>query len=262
MPYMNLRNHRKVLVIDQAIGYTGGMNIRQGYLTSPPTVQDLHFRLEGPVVSHLLMSFAVDWHFACGQELEYSYKGQTQEDGIHARGIMAGPDSDLDKRRFVLLSALNRAEKRVRILTPYFVPDQTLLSAIKLARLRGVQVQIILPQKNNLRVLHWAATHLAFWLMEQGVEVFWSPPPFDHSKLMLVDDGWVCFGSGNWDARSLRLNFELDVECYNDSLAAQLNTVFERRINDSTSISAEAYRSLPALIRFRNALAHLLEPYL
>lgn len=262
MPYMNLRNHRKVLVVDQCIGFTGGMNIRQSYLTNPPTAQDLHFRVQGPVVAQLLMGFASDWQFTCGEILDYRYLGNDDCGDVLARVIAAGPDSDIEKRRFVLLSALNRAEKRVRIMTPYFVPEQTLMSAIRLARMRGVQVQVVLPIKNNLKVLHWAAMHLTCWLLELGVEVFWTAPPFDHSKLMLVDDGWVCLGSGNWDARSLRLNFELDVECYDQDLASRLNEVLDQRLQTASVMSREEYRCLPRLVRFRNAMAHLLEPYL
>lgn len=262
MPYMNLRNHRKILVVDRQLGFTGGMNIRAGYLQDPPAMHDMHFRLRGPVVGHLLGSFAADWQFASRELIDHAYRGPAVCGSVLARGITAGPDADVDKRRLAMLSALNRAESRIRILTPYFVPEQTLLSAINLARLRGVQVQLVLPEKNNLRVVHWAAMHISSWLLEQGVEIYLSAPPFDHSKLMLVDDEWVCFGSGNWDARSFRLNFEFDLECYDRMLAAALNADFDRRVAGARRIDLAWYRGLPAGRRFRYALAHLMEPYL
>lgn len=262
MPYLNLRNHRKIMVVDRKHGFTGGMNLRAGYLTSPPTVKDMHFRLQGPVVGHLLRSFAADWQFTTGEMIDHAYRGPAAPGQVLARGITAGPDADIDKRRLAMLSALNRAEHRIRIMTPYFVPEQTLLSAINLARLRGVQVQIVLPSVNNLRMVHWAAMHIAPWLLEQGVEIFLGEPPFDHSKLMLVDDEWVCFGSGNWDARSLRLNFEFDVECYDCALAAQLNEQFDQRLAAARRLTLGQCRERSVGQRLRYALAHLMEPYL
>ena len=262
MPYLNLRNHRKIMVVDRQLGFTGGMNLRAGYLSTPPTVQDMHFGVRGPVVGHLLRSFAADWQFSTGELLDHAYRGPASCGTVLARGITAGPDADLDKRRLALLSALNRAEHRIRIMTPYFVPEQTLITAINLACLRGVQVQLILPSVNNLRLVHWAAMHIAPWLLEQGVEIALAPPPFDHSKLMLVDDEWVCLGSGNWDARSLRLNFEFDLECYDSSLAGHLNQLFDERLAASRSLDLAQCRQRTVGQRLRYALAHLMEPYL
>lgn len=262
MPYMNLRNHRKLLIIDRATGFTGGMNIRQGYLREPPSIRDLHARLSGPVVQQLLASFVTDWHFSCGEWLEYRFAGDHGAGEVEARAIVTGPDADLDKRRLTLLAALGRAEKEVRIVTPYFVPDQTLMTALQLAALRGLRVQLLLPQHNNLRIVHWAAMHTVPWLIEQGVEVRLTPGCFDHSKLMTVDGCWAMFGSGNWDARSLRLNFEFDVECYDWELVEGLNGIIDRRVEDSLDAGQRPAFRGQGWRRLRNALAHLLEPYL
>jgi cardiolipin synthase len=262
MPYMNLRNHRKIMVVDRQVGFTGGMNIRAGYLAEPASIRDLHFRLQGPVVSHLLRSFTADWYFACRELVDGAYRGPAMCGTVMARGISGGPDADFDKRRLALLGALNRAEHRIRIMTPYFVPDQTLQSALNLARLRGVEVDLFLPQKNNLRIVQWASLFIVPWLLRQGVNVYLLPPPFDHSKLMVVDDSWVMLGSGNWDARSLTLNFEFDVECYCSRLGTQLSTWLDQRQQQAQALDQRWADAQGPGVRLRNAMAHLLEPYL
>ncbi len=262
MPYMNLRNHRKIMVVDRKVGFTGGMNIREGYITSPPHSLDMHMKLEGPVVAHLLNSFTSDWYFTRGEGLNAAYAGPAHMGESLARGISAGPDADLGKRRMVLMAAISGAQDEIRIMTPYFVPDQTLLTAIELAALRGVRVQIILPQKNNMRLVHWASMHLLPWLVQDGCEVYFVAPPFDHSKIMTVDGKWVMFGSGNWDARSLRLNFEFDVEAYDKRLAQQLNAQINYRLQDAVRLNEQTVREKSVLKRLRNGLAYVLEPYL
>jgi cardiolipin synthase len=261
MPYINLRNHRKLLIVDRREGFTGGMNIREGYLQSPPAIRDLHARLAGPVVGQLLSSFVIDWNFTCGEWLPTGYAGE-HEGEVEARAIVSGPDTDFDKRRLTLLGALGRAEQEIRIITPYFVPDATLIAAIQLAAMRGVSVQLILPARNNLKVVDWASRHVLPWLAEQGVDIRFTPGCFDHSKLMTVDGCWGLFGSGNWDARSLRLNFEFDVECYDPELAERFNMLIDRRSRSAISWSDSRMASQSRWARLRNAAAHLLEPYL
>lgn len=262
MPYLNMRNHRKILVVDRRLGFTGGMNLRAGYLTKPPIVHDLHFAVSGPVVSHLLHSVATDWHFTTGELLDDAYRGPAVQGMVMARGISAGPDADFEKRRLTLLAAISRAEHEIRIMTPYFVPDQSLQMALQLACLRGVRVRILLPQKNNLRVVHWAALHIVPWLVAKGCEVSLSSGAFDHGKLMTVDGCWSMIGSGNWDARSLRLNFEFDMECYGEAFAGQLNECFDQREENALRLNPVLTSEWSALRRVKHALAHILEPYL
>lgn len=262
MPYLNMRNHRKILVVDRCLGFTGGMNLRAGYLSKPPIVHDLHFVIRGPVVGHLLHSMATDWHFTTGELLDDAYRGSAVEGAVMARGISAGPDADFEKRRLTLLAAIGRAEREIRIMTPYFVPDQSIQMALQLACLRGVRVRILLPQKNNLRVVHWAALHIVPWLVSRGCEVSLSGGAFDHGKLMTVDGCWSMIGSGNWDARSLRLNFEFDMECYGEGLAAELNHCFDVREASAIRLDSALLAKWSTLRRVRNALAHILEPYL
>ena len=262
MPYMNLRNHRKVMVVDRSFGFTGGMNLRAKYITDPPQTRDTHVRVDGPVVEHLLQSFAADWYFTCGETIRVSYDGPARCGSVLARGINAGPDADFGKRWLMLLAVLGRAQEQVRIVTPYFVPEKTLMTALQLAALRGVRVELVLPEQNNLRFVHWASLHLLPWLVESGCEVWFSPAPFDHGKIMTVDHAWCMVGSGNWDARSLRLNFEFDLECYDPDLTGGLNAMIDARQRDARRVTLQDLRAQPRARRLRNALAHLLEPYL
>ena len=264
---LNLRSHRKAMIVDGALAFTGGMNIRHGnMITTKPRspVQDLHFRVEGPVVTQLQEAFANDWVFTTGEVLdgvtwfpELSARGE-----IVARAITDGPDADFEKLRWTLLAALAEAQTSVQILTPYFLPDSTLVSALNLAALRGVRVDIILPEKNNLPFVYWASRAMWWQVLERGCRIWLTPPPFDHSKLTIVDGHWVLFGSSNWDARSLRLNFELDVECYGRDFARGMTAVVEKKISSAREVTlAEADgRRIPT--KLRDAVARLFSPYL
>jgi cardiolipin synthase len=267
MPYLNLRNHRKLLVADGRVGFTGGMNIRQGHVlgTHPShPVEALHFKLEGPVVAQLMRTFADDWLFTTGELLDDVtwFPPLDVSGSVVARGINDGPDEDFEKARFVFLGALACAQKSVRIVTPYFVPDQGLISALDVTALRGVTVEILLPEESNLALVQWASTAQLWQVLARGCRVFTTPAPFDHSKLMVVDDGWALFGSSNWDARSLRLNFEFGVECYDAALAAKLNALIERKLERAREVTAAEVngRSLP--VKLRDGIARLAAPYL
>lgn len=264
---INLRNHRKVLIADGASAFTGGMNIRHGnVLAEKPAhpVQDLQFRVAGPVVSELQEAFANDWTFTTGEILDgETWFPEIQESGqVIARVITDGPDADFDKLRLTLLAALAEAQVSVKILTPYFLPDPALVSALNLAALRGVRVEIILPAKNNLPFVHWASRALWWQVLERGCKIWLTPPPFDHSKLMLVDGHWVLLGSANWDARSLRLNFELNVEAYGRSFAAEMEKFVAAKIAGAREITLAEADARPLPEKLRDAAARLFSPYL
>lgn len=264
---INLRNHRKVLVVDGTTAFTGGMNIRHGnLLTAKPKspVQDLHFRAGGPIVAQLQEAFAADWEFTTGETLDGDlWFPELKECGdAIARVITDGPDADFETARWTLLAALAEAQNSVQILTPYFLPDSTLITALNLAALRGVRVDIILPEKGNLKFVDWASRALWWQVLERGCRIWLTPGPFDHSKLMIMDGHWVLFGSANWDARSLRLNFELNVESYGRDFAQQMGRIMENKLRSAREMTlAEAdKRSYPA--KLRDAIARLFSPYL
>lgn len=264
---INLRNHRKSLIVDGTLAFTGGMNIRHGNViaANPKSpVRDLSFRVQGPIVTELQEAFANDWAFTTGEVLdgENWFPELSEAGDVVARVIADGPDADFEKLRQTLLAALAEAQVSVKILTPYFLPDSTLVSAITLAALRGVQVDIILPAKNNLPVVHWASRAQWWQVMEHGCHLWLTPPPFDHSKLMIVDGHWVLLGSANWDARSLRLNFELNVECYGREFAQAMEKFVGQKLISAREVSSAEIegRSLPE--KLRDAAARLLSPYL
>ncbi|HZF02536.1 MAG TPA: cardiolipin synthase [Methylomirabilota bacterium] len=264
---INLRNHRKALVIDGKIAFTGGINIRHGnVLADKPKspVRDLQFRIVGPVVAQLQEAFASDWFF-CAKEIlegELWFPPLAESGNVIARAITDGPDADYDKLRLTLLAALADAQTSIQILTPYFLPDIALTTALNLASLRGVRVDIILPAKNNLPFVHWASRAMWWQVLERGCRIWLTPPPFDHSKLMIVDGHWVFLGSANWDARSLRLNFELNVECYGRKFADEMEKLIQKKISSAREITLAEVdgRSLPA--KLRDAIARLFSPYL
>jgi cardiolipin synthase len=271
-PYVNLRNHRKIVVVDGRLAFTGGMNIREGCLLDlepPPRhgIQDLHFAVEGPVVGQILATAALDWHFATGEKLEAdadAWRVDTDPAAgeVEARAISTGPDEEVETLVDTLHGALSAARHRVCIVTPYFLPDQVLIAAIRLAALRGVRLDLVLPERNNLRFVQWAANAQLRQVLDDDCWVWLSPPPFDHSKIVVVDGEWSMIGTANWDARSLRLNFEIDVECYDRALAAQLLGLIERKIAASRKLSREDLDARPLPIKLRDGVARLFAPYL
>jgi len=267
MPYFNLRNHRKILVVDGRIGFTGGMNIRHGHLVAegpPSPVRDLHFRFEGPVVAEFQEVFAEDWLATTGQQLlgDAWFPPLSEVGDVIARGISDGPDVDYEKLHSVLMGALATAERSVRIMTPYFVPDERLVDALGIAAMRGVEVEVYLPEKGNLVLVQWASQ--AYWrlVVEREVRLFLTPAPFDHSKVMTVDGGWGLVGSANWDPRSLQLNFEFNVETYAPDFVQELEEVVDERREEAREVTLEELRAKPPLHQLRDGTVRLLSPLL
>lgn len=267
LEYANLRNHRKILIVDGVTAFTGGANIREGHwlgLEPDEPVKSLHFRLRGPILEQMNDSFARDWSFATGEILSGSaWHVSTDAAGsTHARVIEAGPDDDLGKMQDTLLGALGAARETIDIVTPYFLPNASLIDALGIASMRGVKVRIVIPSRNNLPLVQWASTAQLWQVLQKGCRVWESAEPFDHTKLMTVDGVWSLIGSGNWDQRSMRLNFELNVECYDRQLAATLSDHVNRTLEGASEVTLEAVDARPVPIRLRDGLARLLAPYL
>lgn len=276
MKYLNLRNHRKILVVDGQTGFTGGMNIRAGHLVEAArangsrqgAIRDIHFRVEGPVVAQLMEVFAEDWAFSTREVLSGDTWFPPLDPGtpgpglVAARGVSGGPDERYDHLRWVLMAALAEARYSVRIMTPYFLPEDVTLAALNLAALSGIEIDILIPERGNLRMVQWASHSQLPQLLEQGARVWLNPPPFDHTKIMVVDDRWAFIGSANWDPRSLFLNFEFNLECHGASLARDLGALFEARRAQSRPLTLAdlASRSLP--VKLRDGAFRLLSPYL
>ncbi|HMO52603.1 MAG TPA: cardiolipin synthase [Kiritimatiellia bacterium] len=266
-PFVNLRSHRKILVVDGRTGFTGGMNIREGcVLANQPAhpTPDVHFRLTGPVVQELQATFVEDWHFMTGELLAGDIWFSAPEDcgPVIARAVPDGPDKNYDNMRMVFHGALSVAQQSVRIVTPYFLPDAALITALNTCAMRGVNVDVILPEKNNLKIVAWASIAQMWQILEWGCRVWLTPPPFDHTKLLVVDRAWSLIGSSNWDPRSLRLNFEFGVECYDPALAGRLDALADQRMQMARQLTLDEVnrRSLP--VKLRDGVARLFSPYL
>jgi cardiolipin synthase len=262
-PFLNLRNHRKLMVIDGRIAFTGGINIgRENVLsaTPPHPVRDIHFRFEGPVVEQLVEVFADDWLFQTREKLlsEEWFPVLKPAGTAVARVVTSGPDEDLEQIEFVVLHAVTCARRSVRVVTPYFLPPEVLTMALSLAAMRGLKVEIVLPEHSNHTVLDWARRVPLRGLLEAGCRVLLRPPPFDHSKLMIIDEAWSLIGSANWDTRSFRLNFELNVEIQDEGFARKLGEITS---GGRDLLLAEINRDR-LLLRLRNNAARLLQPYL
>jgi cardiolipin synthase len=267
MPFLNMRNHRKLLVADGKLAFIGGINVgveNCAALRPEDHIDDIHFRVEGPAVRAIMEAFAHDWDFTTGEVLDAAvwWPELAPAGATFVRGLSSGPDADLYKLEAILGAALTLARKRVRIVTPYFLPDARLQFAIAQAALRGVAVQIVLPHKSDQRLMDWAmAAHVRFF-RHVGAHFFATQGSFDHSKLATVDGQWCLIGSSNWDARSFRLNFEFDLECYGADFTAAIDAAIDQRIARGRALTPEALLARPVWLRLRDAAARLILPYL
>ncbi len=265
MPFLNLRTHKKLLIVDGTVAFTGGINIASENCTdagSPEPVRDTHFRIAGPVVEQLTLAFASDWELISGEELDGPrwFPALAPVGRSIARVVTSGPDADLRKIELVVLQAVTCARKSVGIVTPYFLPSEVLASALSLAAGRGIAVDVVIPQHSDHRIVDWATRAHVDPLLEGGVRIWLDKPPFDHSKILVVDDAWCFVGSANWDIRSFRLNFELNVEIYDAALAERLAAFMRSKMDVRLTREDLGNRALP--VRLRDASARLLLPYL
>lgn len=265
-PYFNLRNHRKILVVDGHVGYTGGMNIRHGHRAgdNPEAISDVHFRLDGPVVAQFQSVFAEDWFFAAGEKLsgEDWFPRPEVAGPVRARGISDGPDYDLHRISWTLQGALACAQRRVRFATPYFLPIAGMARALQIAARRGVTVDIVLPEYSNLLLVQWASRAMLDEVLEGGCRIWLTPRPFDHTKLMVMDDEWSFVGSSNWDPRSLRLNFEFNVEMHDRQVNRELDFILQQKIRKGRRLAQKELDERPFPVKLLDAGARLLSPYL
>jgi len=282
-PILNLRNHRKLLVVDSRLAFTGGLNISRRYAKgawsrlrelpdvvagSHPAVRDLHFALTGPVVKDLDRCFEDDWAHSGGggpklpraKPALLHLRGGA--DNVRARVIRSGPDEDLERFYEVLLGALSLARHRVDLSTPYFIPDAPLMALLRVLGYRGVKVRLHLPKETDRSFMTWATREYYDDLLDAGVELWEVDPPFVHTKLAVVDSKWVAFGSSNLDNRSFRLNFELNVEAHSTRLATRAEALLETYRHGASRVLRDRKGKEDVWRRLRGAIVNLAAPYL
>jgi len=266
-PRVNLRNHRKIAVIDGRVAFTGGVNIGDEYTGRKggrDPWRDTHLRIEGPAVYHLQEVFAEDWHFATDQDrMEESwFPDQGQAGDVMVQVVASGPDTDTSPIRSILFAAINSAKKRAFLTTPYFVPDQAMLMALETAALRGVDVRLLLPSRSDLPLVMYAGRSYYDELLRSGVRIFEYHGGILHAKTLVVDDTWATVGSANMDIRSFQLNFELNVAIYGAHYANNLGEVFERDLGNAREAKRGDASRVRLSRRIPESMARILSPVL
>ena len=274
--YANLRSHRKLLLVDSDLALAGGMNIRSGFtreFAGDSRANDTHFKITGPATRQLLDSFAHDWEFTTGEPLSASPWFDHMTEAVSAsldadrqstpvRVVLSGPDRTMGSNQGLILGALSVAQRHVRIQSPYFLPDMVLIGALVTAARRGVIVDVLIPGSNNLKLVSAAMQAQLGLMVKEGVRIWRSSGPFDHSKLFTVDDQWSFVGSSNLDPRSLRLNFELDLEIVDRELGQQLGQRIDENMAKATLVQWDELQAQPFWLKLRNRLIWLASPYL
>mgnify|MGYP001175526574 FL=1 len=270
LPYANLRTHRKILVADGAVAFVGGMNIRQAFtveFAGSAHSRDTHFRVEGPAVADLFSVAAEDWHFAAGERLvgeAWQIESPSGEPGSQAlvRAVASGPDASIETNHKMLMGAFSVARRSIRIMSPYFLPDRELISALTTAARRGVEIDIVVPAANNLVLVDRAMTAQFDQVLKNYCRIWRSQGAFDHSKLLAIDGVWAFVGSSNLDPRSLRLNFEIDLEVLDARFAGRIDERIAAVIHTATPVTLASLRARPFPVRLIEKILWLGSPYL
>ncbi|MGH6810061.1 MAG: phospholipase D-like domain-containing protein, partial [Ensifer adhaerens] len=271
LPYANLRTHRKILVVDGKTAFAGGMNIRAGFTTEiagPEAAYDTHFRITGPVVADIFQVSAEDWQFSTGELLASDTwtveptSPPANAPGILMRAVPSGPDKTNETNHKILMGAFSVARKNIRLMSPYFLPDRELISALVTAARRGVEVDIVVPAVNNLLLVDRAMTAQFDQVLKGHCRVWRAKGAFNHSKLLAVDERWAYVGSTNLDPRSLRLNFEFDLEVLDDVFARSVSGRIAAIMETADEVTLKDLNAQPLAARLANRLFWLGSPYL
>lgn len=270
LPYANLRTHRKILVVDGRLAFTGGMNIREGFTAefSPEHYsRDTHFKVKGPLVFDLFTVAAEDWRFATRELLDGPVWDVTLPESkpgspVLARVVASGPDNSIETSHKMLMGAFSIARSSIRIMSPYFLPDRELISALTTAARRGVQVDIVVPGNNNLMLVDYAMTAQFDQILRNQCRIWRGTGAFNHSKLLVIDDRWSYVGSSNLDPRSLRLNFEVDMEVIDDRFAQIVSERMAQAIENAVPVRLEELQARSFVVRLFERFLWLASPYL
>ena len=265
----NLRNHRKNLIVDGRLAFTGGINLSASEATTPagPPIRDYHFRVLGPVVQELQYAFLRDWHVATDENpavllSDAHFRDLPAVGPMLARVVSTGPSSSLQSAADLFFHAVTSARERILAVTPYFLPSDDLLRALRMASLRGVRVDLLLPARANHPYVSWAARAFYDDLLQVGVHLHERAAPFIHSKALVVDDHMSVVGSANWDLRSLASNFETCLVVYGHPFADALTSLIAAELSSSSERTYDEFHARPRWHRYVENTAALLSPLL
>ena len=268
-PRMNYRNHRKLVLVDGRIGYIGGFNVGDEYLGLKEKFgywRDTHLRIEGSSVHPLQTRFLLDWNQASDRkDLEYedrffptfSRKGDTA-----IQIVSSGPDSQWESIKNGYIKMINMAKKYVYIQTPYFIPDDAFMNAVKIACLSGIDVRIMIPNKPDHLFVYWATYYHVGILIDAGARIYIYDNGFLHAKMIVIDDEVASVGTANIDSRSFKLNFEVNAFIYDKAVSRKLAELFEKDKMYSTELTKEKYENRPTKIKIKESISRLLSPIL
>ena len=262
---INYRNHRKIIVVDGEVGFTGGINIAKRYLvgTRLGIWRDTHLKIEGEAVATLNAVFAMDWHFVCREKLTdmdkyYPPCGIDIETPIQIAS--SGPDSDWASIMQAFFAAITKAKDHIYISTPYFLPNQAIMTAVEVAAMSGVDVRILLPAKSDSKIVHWATKSYISELLDAKVKVYFYKKGFNHSKLIMIDSVFSSVGTANMDNRSFDVNFEVTAIMYDEKVSLELEEHFLEDLKDSELVTKKDWEERPRWDSFREGLARLFSP--
>ncbi|MDD3889471.1 MAG: cardiolipin synthase [Syntrophomonadaceae bacterium] len=270
LPYINLRinfrNHRKICIVDGEETYIGGFNIGNEYLGLSPRFgywRDIHLKIRGSAIDSLEMRFLLDWRFAARDSLPETdcYFPDRYSEGTSAVQIVSsGPDMNYPAIKNGYLKLISKASRNVYIETPYFIPDESILEALKIAALSGVDVRLMIPYKPDHPYVYWASLSYIGELLDAGVRCYRYKRGFLHSKMICSDGFASSVGTANLDIRSFELNFEVNAFIYDQGISSQLEEQFLLAINDCIEITPETYADRPILLRIKEGIFRLLSP--
>ena len=264
---VNFRNHRKILVVDGKTGFTGGMNIANRYLEGKPDIgpwRDTHLQITGDAVAALQVVFAADWFFVINENLsgDQYFPPLTEENGTPVQISASGPDSDWESIEQAFHAAILNARDYIYLTSPYLMPPNTILSALKTAALSGVDVRIIMPEKSDATTSKWCSFSYVEQLLEAGVKIYFYQAGFIHSKTLMIDNIFSSVGSANLDFRSLETNFEINAFIYERKFTRLMVKSFIQDMRDSREIKLHEWMKRPWHFKLRESLAHIVSPML
>lgn len=264
---VNFRNHRKIVIVDGKIGFTGGINIADRYIEGIKKIgpwRDVHLQLEGDAVACLQVVFAADWYFVINENLngQKYFPPFTDQPGTAVQVSASGPDSDWESIGQAFFAAIANARKRVYISTPYLMPPPNIVSALKTAALSNVDVRIVIPDKSDAVIPRWCSFSYVEDLMEAGIRIYFYKTGFIHSKYIIVDDVFSSVGTTNLDFRSLETNFEVNAFIYDEAFTSQLAKTFFTDLENSREITMDEWQQRPWHKKLRESLAHIFSPML